>query len=273
MSKTGHISVNTTDIFPIIKKWLYSEHDIYVRELVSNACDAITKRQTMARTEGLASPDGSVKVSINKENKTIQFIDNGIGMSEEEVEKYIAQLAFSGAEEFVQKMKDMGPEAKDEIIGKFGLGFYSSFMVAEKVVIDSLSYKPGATPTKWVCSGDTEYTFESSDKTEVGTTITLFINEENSEFLETFKTRQVLSQYCDFMPYPIELEDVNEKARIEAENAKTEKEEDKSQSLLILLTRQSLFGKKIHLLLLTMTIKVSTVRCFRWSKSHFSGYI
>jgi molecular chaperone HtpG len=244
MTKKGTISVNTTDIFPIIKKWLYSEHDIFFRELVSNACDAITKRHTIARTEGQKAPEGQVKVSINKEAKTIQFIDNGIGMTESEVEKYIAQLAFSGAEEFVTKMKDMGPEAKDEIIGKFGLGFYSSFMVAKKVEVESLSHVPGSLATKWICDGDTEYTFESSEKADVGTTITLHINEENTEFLDSWKTRQVLTNYCDFMPFPIELEDFNEKTRIEAENAKAEKEEDKKPLPLDIINETQPLWKK-----------------------------
>src|SRR5690606_6406506 len=137
-TRKGSISVKTNDIFPIIKKWLYSEHDIFVRELVSNACDAITKRATIARTQGLETPEGKVQLTVDKENKTIVIEDNGLGMNEAEIEKYIAQLAFSGAEEFVQKMKDLGNNnSKDENIGKFGLGFYSAFMVAEKVEIDS----------------------------------------------------------------------------------------------------------------------------------------
>lgn len=225
-TKKGTISVNTTDIFPIIKKWLYSEHDIFVRELVSNACDAITKRSTLARTSGQELPTGKVNVSINKEAKTITFKDNGLGMNEEEVEKYIAQLAFSGAAEFVEKMKET-ETSSDEIIGKFGLGFYSAFMVAEKVEINSLSMTEGSLATKWVCNGETDYEFSPSDKKEVGTEIILFINEENKDFLDSWKLRETLTRYCDFMPYPIELADLNENARIEAENAKAEKEEDK----------------------------------------------
>ena len=225
-SRKGHISVNTTDIFPIIKKWLYSEHDIFVRELVSNACDAITKRTSVSRTTGQEVEPGKVDVAIDKEAKTITFKDNGIGMSEDEVEKYIAQLAFSGAEEFVQKMKDAEGE-KGDIIGKFGLGFYSAFMVADKVIIESLSMKEGAKPTKWVCEGETDYEFSDSDKSTIGTEITLHINEENKEFLETWKLRETLKNYCDFLPYPIELKDLNEIARITQENAKAEKEEDK----------------------------------------------
>lgn len=225
-ARTGSISVNTTDIFPIIKKWLYSEHDIFIRELVSNACDAITKRHTLARTLNQETPEGKVEVLIDKQAKTITFKDNGLGMNEEEIEKYIAQLAFSGAEEFVQKMKESGEE-KNDIIGKFGLGFYSAFMVAEKVEVESLSMNEGAKPARWICEGDTEYSFENSDKTDVGTEITLYINEDSAEFLDSWKTRETLSRYCDFMPYSIYLKDLNEIARVTAENAKAEKEEDK----------------------------------------------
>ena len=225
-TRKGHISVNTTDIFPIIKKWLYSEHDIFVRELVSNACDAITKRATLSRTTGQELEAGKVEVAIDKEAKTITFKDNGLGLTETEVEKYIAQLAFSGAEEFVQKMKDSGEETSD-IIGKFGLGFYSAFMVADKVEVESLSMTEGATATKWSCEGNTDYEFSASDKTTIGTEITLFINEESKEFLDAWKTRETLTSYCDFLPHPIQLIDLNEVARITAENAAAEKEEDK----------------------------------------------
>jgi molecular chaperone HtpG len=205
-TRKGSISVKTNDIFPIIKKWLYSEHDIFVRELVSNACDAITKRETIDRSQGHETPEGQVRVEVNKADRTITITDNGLGMTESEVEKYIAQLAFSGAEEFVQKMKDMGDTStKDEIIGKFGLGFYSSFMVAEKVEVESLSMTPGATPTKWTCQGDTDYEFSESSKSEVGTTIKLFISTDGEEFLDGWKLHETLTNYCDFMPYPITL--------------------------------------------------------------------
>lgn len=207
-NRKGSISVKTNDIFPIIKKWLYSEHDIFVRELVSNACDAITKRHTLARTQGHDTPAGKVEVRVNKKDRLITISDNGIGMTEAEVEKYIAQLAFSGAEEFVQKMKDMGnTSAKDEIIGKFGLGFFSAFMVAEKVEVESLSMTPGAKPTKWTCHGDTDYEFSTSEKKEVGTTIRLHVNADSEEFLDYWKLKETLTHYCDFMPYPIGLLD------------------------------------------------------------------
>ena len=225
-TKKGTISVNTTDILPIIKKWLYSEHDIFLRELVSNACDAITKRTSLARTAGEEMPTGKVNVDIDKKAKTITITDNGLGMNEAEVEKYIAQLAFSGAEEFVKNMKE-DETTKDDIIGRFGLGFYSSFMVADKVEINSLSMKKDSKPTKWVCDGDTDYEFSDSDRTEVGTEIILYINKESEDFLNSYKTRETLTRYCDFMPYQIELKDLNENDKIAAENLKAEKEEDK----------------------------------------------
>lgn len=210
-TRKGSISVKTNDIFPIIKKWLYSEHDIFIRELVSNACDAITKRGTLARSQGHETPEGGVKISLDKNAKTIVVEDNGLGMTEAEVEKYIAQLAFSGAEEFVHKMKEMGnTSTKDEIIGKFGLGFYSSFMVAEKVEVESLSMTPGAVPTKWTCHGDTDYEFSESDKSEIGTKITLFLSSDGDEFLDFWKLKETVSHYCDFMPYKISLKNLGD---------------------------------------------------------------
>lgn len=220
MSKKGQISVNTNDIFPIIKKWLYSEHDIFLRELVSNACDAITKRHTLARTKNTEAPTGDVDVFINTNEKTITIKDNGIGMTEEEVEKYITRLAFSGAEEFVKKMKAAGADTKNDIIGKFGLGFYSAFMVSTKVEINTLSMNEGAKAVKWTCEGETEYEFLDSTKTEVGTEIKLYLNEESKDFLETYKVRTTLSRYCDFMPYAIYLQDDAKKETKEGEEAK-----------------------------------------------------
>ncbi len=222
-TRKGAISVKTNDIFPIIKKWLYSEHDIFTRELVSNACDAITKRATLARTAGYDTPEGKVQVELNKEQKTIKIIDNGLGMNEAEIEKYIAQLAFSGAEEFVQKMKTEGVgTTKDEIIGKFGLGFYSAFMVADKVEVESLSMTPGAVAAKWTCLGDTDYEFSDSTRTEVGTEITLHINDDAAEFLDIWKLRETLTRYCNFMPYTVALLNTDDKeAKVDIINETT----------------------------------------------------
>jgi molecular chaperone HtpG len=202
-SRKGTISVNTNDIFPIIKKWLYSEHDIYLRELVANATDAITKRATLARVANQEIPAGKITVSINKTAKTITLEDNGIGMTEAEVEKYLAQLAFSGAEEFVKKMKDQGSAPNSDIIGKFGLGFYSAFMVSTRVEVETLSMTEGSTPAKWICEGETDYSFETSTKSDIGTKITLHINEESEEFLNAWKVSTILKKFCDFMPYEI----------------------------------------------------------------------
>lgn len=203
--RKGTISVQTGDIFPIIKKWLYSEHDIFLRELVSNATDAITKRSTLGRTANVEIPTGEIKVLVDKEKGTVTIRDNGVGMTEAEVEKYIAQLAFSGAEEFVNKMKDAGENA--DIIGKFGLGFYSAFMVADKVEVETLSWQEGSQPTKWTCEGDVDYSFTESTKKEVGTDITLHINEESKEYLGVFKVLDILRKYCDFLPYKIKVVD------------------------------------------------------------------
>lgn len=226
--RKGTISVQTSDIFPIIKKWLYSEHDIFLRELTSNAADAITKRSTLARTQNLEVPPAQITVEINPEQKTLTIRDNGLGMSEAEVEKYIAQLAFSGAREFVEKMKAQGAETKEDIIGKFGLGFYSAFMVADKVEVNTLSMNPGAVATRWVCLGDTEYSFTDSDKSEVGTEVILHLNEDSQEFLDFYKTKEVLSRYCKFMNYPITLVDLKKEAE-----EKDKKEEEKSARTLI----------------------------------------
>ena len=202
-SRKGTISVDTKDIFPIIKKWLYSEHDIFLRELVANSTDAITKRATLGRTANQEIPTGAITVTTDKTAKTITIQDNGLGMTEAEVEKYIAQLAFSGAEEFVKKMKDQGSTPSSDIIGKFGLGFYSAFMVSTRVEVESLSMNEGSTPTKWVCEGETDYTFEPSTKSDVGTKITLHINQESEEFLDAWKVSATLKKFCDFMPYEI----------------------------------------------------------------------
>ncbi|MFZ4714170.1 MAG: molecular chaperone HtpG [Bacteriovoracaceae bacterium] len=211
MGRTGNISVNTNDILPIIKKWLYSEHDIFLRELVSNSCDAITKRQTLARTTNQEAPEGQVWVEFDSDEKTLTIRDNGLGMTEADVEKYIARLAFSGAEEFVKKMKETGTETKNDIIGKFGLGFYSAFMVAKKVEINSLSMEAGAKATKWVCEGETEYSFDDSSFDQVGTEIKLYLNDDSLDFANEGKLSTTLTRYCDFMPYSVFLSDSKKK--------------------------------------------------------------
>ncbi|HCW53900.1 MAG TPA: molecular chaperone HtpG [Clostridium sp.] len=212
IKENGNISIDTENIFPIIKKWLYSDKDIFIREVISNACDAISKFQRLVSLgEAEASNDEKYKVvvSVNKEKKTLKFSDNGIGMTEEEVKKYINQVAFSGATDFIEKYKDKMDEGKD-IIGHFGLGFYSTFMVSTKVQIDTLSYKKDAEPVKWECTGGTEYEISSSDeRTTRGTTVTLYIDDDSSEFLEEYKVRQIIEKYCSFLPTEIYLEDEN----------------------------------------------------------------
>ncbi|MBN1046419.1 molecular chaperone HtpG [Clostridium botulinum] len=212
IKENGNISIHTENIFPIIKKWLYSDKDIFIRELISNACDAISKLKRLSAL-GEANVDENEKfkvtVIVNKEKKTLKFIDNGIGMTEEEVKKYINQVAFSGAEDFVEKYKDKMDEGSD-IIGHFGLGFYSAFMVSDKVQIDTLSYKEGSEPTRWICEGGTEFEISNSDsKNERGTTITLYINEDSNEFLDEYKLRTIITKYCSFLPIEIYLEDEN----------------------------------------------------------------
>jgi molecular chaperone HtpG len=226
INEQGNISIHTENILPIIKKWLYSDKDIFVRELISNGCDAVSKLKRLSSIgESNVSSDTKfeVTVSLNKENKTIKFIDNGIGMTAEEVKKYINQVAFSGAEDFIAKYKDKMEEA-NEIIGHFGLGFYSAFMVSDKVVIDTLSYSEGAQAVRWECEGGTEFKIVSSDKTEVGTVITLFMSEDSKEFLEAFKLREIINKHCSFLPVEIYLVDENEKLK---ENEKSEENADK----------------------------------------------
>ncbi len=214
MTRKGKISVETSDILPIIKKWLYSEHDIFIRELVANSTDAITKRIANARLKNQNIPEGKIEITVSKQNKTIIIEDNGIGMTENEVEKYIAQLAFSGAKDFMEKIKDEKNKDMD-IIGKFGLGFYSCFMVASEVSVNSLSMQDKASPTNWISKGEVDYTFEKSDKKEVGTTITLKINEDKEceEFLNVWKLSDILRKYCDFMPYTIKLVNADDKKK------------------------------------------------------------
>ena len=210
MSKTGNLSINSENIFPIIKKWLYSDHDIFVRELVSNGCDAITKLKKLEAMGQYTFPDNykaKIEVICDPDAKTLKFIDNGLGMDEDEVEKYITQIAFSGATDFLEKYKDKANN--DEIIGHFGLGFYSAFMVADNVHIDTLSYKEGAKPVHWECDGGSEYSIGDGEKTTVGTEITLFLNEESVEFANEYRVREVLEKYCSFMPTEIFLNKAN----------------------------------------------------------------
>ncbi len=205
-TKRGNLSIDSENIFPIIKKWVYSDHDIFMRELVSNGCDAITKLKKLDMMGEYELPDdykGKIQVLVNPEEKTLKFIDNGLGMTAEEVEEYITQIAFSGATQFLEKYKDKTTD--DEMIGHFGLGFYSAFMVADEVHIDTLSYKEGAVPVHWVSQGGTEYEMQDGSKTEVGTEITLFLNEDCLEFANEYRAREVLEKYCSFMPVEIFL--------------------------------------------------------------------
>ena len=205
--RTGNLSINSENIFPIIKKWLYSDHDIFYRELVSNGCDAITKLKKLELMGEYTKPEGmeyKIQVTVNPEDKTIRVTDNGIGMTEAEVEEYINQIAFSGAQDFLEKYKDKANE--DQIIGHFGLGFYSSFMVADKVTIDTLSYQEGSAPVHWESDGGLTFEMKDGDKTEPGTTITLYLNEDSYEFSNEYRAREVLEKYCSFMPVPIYLD-------------------------------------------------------------------
>ena len=238
MAKSGSLSINSENIFPIIKKWLYSDHDIFYRELVSNGCDAITKLKKLALMGEYEEPDGveyKVSVTVNPKEKTIQVSDNGLGMTEDEVEEYINQIAFSGAQDFLNKYKDKANE--DQIIGHFGLGFYSAFMVADRVTIDTLSYKADARAVHWESEGGTEYEMTDGDKTEAGTTITLYLNDDSTEFANEYRAREVLEKYCAFMPVEIYVADESAEPQYDTtdkdtvietivEEAKTEEKEN-----------------------------------------------
>ena len=250
--KHGNLSINSENIFPIIKKWLYSDHDIFVREMISNGCDAITKLRKLEVMGDYTFPEGykpAVNVIVDPDQKTLKFIDNGIGMTADEVEEYITQIAFSGATEFLEKYKDKTTD--DQMIGHFGLGFYSAFMVADEVHIDTLSYKEGSTPVHWTCDGGTEYEMADGNKTEPGTEITLFLNEESLEFANEYRMREVIEKYCSFMPVNIYLSKANAEQEYETideadlreddvvvehihEDAKTEeKENDKGEKEVV----------------------------------------
>ena len=226
-NRTGSLSINSENIFPIIKKWLYSDHDIFARELVSNGCDAITKLKKLEMMGEYTFPEkykAKIEVIVNPEEKTLKFIDTGLGMTAEEVEEYITQIAFSGATDFLEKYKDKTND--DEMIGHFGLGFYSAFMVADEVHIDTLSYKEGASPVHWECDGGTEYTIDDGSRTAAGTEITLFLNEESLEFANEYRMREVLQKYCSFMPVEIFLSNANAEQQYETIDESELTEED-----------------------------------------------
>ena len=209
-AKKGSLSINSENIFPIIKKWLYSDHDIFMRELISNGCDAITKLKKLDMMGEYTLEDGykaKISVVVNPEAKTLSFTDNGLGMTAEEVDEYINQIAFSGATDFIEKYKDKTND--DQIIGHFGLGFYSAFMVADKVTIDTLSYKSEAKAVHWECDGGTEFTMEDGNKDGVGTTITLYLNEDCYEFCNEYRAREIIKKYCSFMPTEVYLSKAN----------------------------------------------------------------
>ena len=208
--KHGALSINSDNIFPIIKKWLYSDHDIFYIELISNGCDAITKLKKLDMMGEYELPEGykpRVDVIVDPDAKTIQFIDNGVGMTADEVEEYINQIAFSGATDFIAKYKDKTND--DQIIGHFGLGFYSAFMVADEVHIDTLSWQKDAKPVHWECDGGTEYDMQDGTRTEVGTCITLFLNEDCLQFCNEYKATEVIKKYCSFMPVEIYVSRAN----------------------------------------------------------------
>jgi len=226
MNEKGNISIHSENIFPIIKKWLYSDKDIFVREVISNGCDAISKLKRLVSL-GEASIEENetfrVDVVVNKENKTIMFTDNGLGMTADEVKKYINQVAFSGAEDFINKYKDKAGE-ENQIIGHFGLGFYSVFMVAEKVTIDTLSFTENSEAVKWICAGGVDYEIETSEKTTRGTTVTLFLNDDELELLDEHKLKEIIKKHCSFLPYEIYLKDEGKETK-EEKGEKEEKEE------------------------------------------------
>ena len=219
-TRTGSLSIDSENMFPIIKKWLYSDHDIFIRELISNGCDAITKLKKLEMMGEYTLPSDykpEIHVVVNPEEKTLKFIDNGLGMTADEVEEYINQIAFSGATDFIEKYKDKAND--DQIIGHFGLGFYSAFMVADQVTIDTLSYKDGATAVHWSCDGGTEFDMADGTKEGVGTEITLFLNEDSVEFSNEYRAREVIEKYCSFMPTPIFLEKANAETEYETIDA------------------------------------------------------
>lgn len=219
-NKHGNLSIDSENLFPIIKKWLYSDHDIFYRELISNGCDAITKLEKlemMGEYQLPADYKKKIEIIVNPEEKTLKFIDNGLGMTADEVEEYICQIAFSGAADFIEKYKDKAND--DQIIGHFGLGFYSAFMVADRVTIDTLSYKDGSVPVHWTCDGGTEYEMEDGAKDSIGTEVTLYLNEDCLEFANEYRAREIIEKYCSFMPTPIYLSKANAETQYETIDA------------------------------------------------------
>ncbi len=215
-NKHGSLSIDSENLFPIIKKWLYSDHDIFYRELISNGCDAITKLKKLDMMGEYSLPSdykAKIEVIVSPEDKTIKFIDNGLGMTADEVEEYITKIAFSGATDFIEKYKDKSND--DQIIGHFGLGFYSAFMVADVVTIDTLSYQDGASAVHWSCDGGTEYDMADSDKTTIGTEITLYLNEDSLAFANEYRAREIIQKYCSFMPTEIYLSKANAEVQYE----------------------------------------------------------
>lgn len=229
-NKKGSLSIESENMFPIIKKWLYSDHDIFIRELISNGCDAITKLKKLDIMGEYTLPDGfkaEIQVVVDTEGKTISFTDTGLGMTADEVDEYINQVAFSGATDFLEKYKDKTNE--EQIIGHFGLGFYSAFMVADSVSIDTLSWKEGATPVHWESEGGIDFEMSDGDKESVGTTITLYLSEDSLEFANEYRVREVLSKYCSFMPVEIFLS----KANAEQEYETIDKEDLREDDVLV----------------------------------------
>ncbi len=292
--KKGTLSIDSENIFPIIKKWVYSDHDIFVRELVSNGCDAITKLKKLDMMGEYELPEGykpKIEVIVNPEEKTMKFIDNGLGMTAEEVEEYITQIAFSGATQFLEKYKDKTTE--DDMIGHFGLGFYSAFMVADEVQIDTLSYKEGAKPVHWASEGGTEYEMQEGSRTTVGSEITLYLNEDSLAFANEYRAREVLEKYCSFMPVEIFLSRANAEPEYETideadvldtdtvvehitEEPKEGEEGEPKQKAKIVRRPVSISdtircGQKIRVSVRRKNILSSTARYLWTTKNHYSG--
>jgi len=244
-ARSGSLSINSENIFPIIKKWLYSDHDIFYRELISNGCDAVTKLKKLDMMGEYTLPEGykgKIQVVVDPEKKTLTFTDNGLGMAADEVDEYINQIAFSGATDFIEKYKDKSNS--DQIIGHFGLGFYSAFMVANEVHIDTLSYQEGAKPVHWECDGGTEFTMEDGDKAEVGTTITLFLNEDSLKFCNEYEAREVIKKYCSFMPTEIYLSKAN---NTDTQTIKAEEKLDTDEVVEVIKPEKEEDGEKLKI--------------------------